>query len=659
MAATSLTRAERYELLDRIAVGGMAEVFRARAFGAHGFEKPLAIKRILPELARSPEFEARFIAEAKLAVKLSHANVVPVLDFGHLGGTLFIAMELIDGLDLAILLRRFRERGERVPVPAALHIAIEIVRGLDYAHGQGVVHRDVSPSNILLSRAGEVRIADFGIATVTDPRASGVSQRIMGKWRYMSPEQTRGEPMSARSDLFSAAAVLHELFTGERLFPGTQAEEIADNIRRMPLPRASEARPGLPPRLDEVLAQALERDPERRPARAAEVLRALIEISYESSIVASALDVADAVAVAIGDEGTSGAGQAAIDSLIRAQLGAAADPQRQTAVGAAEPPTGSLVRVVDADGVTHLEPERATVAAAPSALRRSVARPVGTGEEFEAGVAAVPTGDRAAAQLRRRVRRIALTAVVLAGAGVGGMFAARRGLGPDADPVAVVARERALVAPDRAELELDSVPAGAQVFVDGEPLAQATPTRAAVGAGRVYSVAFELAGYQRWRDDRVEVRVGERLRVSATLVPLRARLEVVTQPPGATVRLGDEPLGQTPLVRDDLAPGRAELTLTKDGYHPEVAAVILASGNPQRVERRLRTSIVLGKIDLHIVDSWAEVSENGRALGRAPGTLRLPVGRHTLRLFNPASRKQRVVTVDVVADRVEYYSFAL
>ena len=163
---------ERYDVLDRIAVGGMAEVFLAKAYGAHGFEKTLAIKRILPELARDPEFEARFIAEAKVAVKLTHANIVQVLDFGRVADSLFIAMEYIDGLDLAALLRRYKDRGLKLPQPAAFQIAIELARALDFAHSHGVVHRDVSPSNILLSRAGEVKIADFGIAVAARPHRS-------------------------------------------------------------------------------------------------------------------------------------------------------------------------------------------------------------------------------------------------------------------------------------------------------------------------------------------------------------------------------------------------------------------------------------------------------------------------------------------------------
>ncbi|MBZ0235460.1 MAG: serine/threonine protein kinase, partial [Deltaproteobacteria bacterium] len=335
MAEVPQKSLERYDVLDRIAVGGMAEVFLAKAYGAHGFEKTLAIKRILPELARDPEFEERFIAEAKVAVRLSHTNVVQVFDFGRFAGSLFIAMEYVDGLDLAALLRRFKERHERVPLPAAFQIAIELARGLDFAHSHGVVHRDVSPSNILLSKAGEVKIADFGIAVAAQPgrvASAGGRRKVMGKWRYMSPEQARGEPLDTRSDMFSAASVMYELFTGEKLFPGDEAEDILRNIHEMPLPKASEVRRGLPARLDEILHQALARRPGDRPPRPAVMLRALTELTYESSIVTTALDVAEAVAYVVDLSTPTGK---RLDDIIRAQLANLAEPSvgRRTALG--------------------------------------------------------------------------------------------------------------------------------------------------------------------------------------------------------------------------------------------------------------------------------------------------------------------------------------
>jgi len=395
---------ERYDVVDRIAVGGMAEVFLAKAYGAHGFEKTLAIKRILPDLARDPEFEQRFIAEAKVAVKLSHTNIVQVMDFGRFAESLFIAMEYVDGLDLAALLRRYKDLGARVPIPAAFQIAIEITRGLDYAHQHGVVHRDVSPSNILLSRAGEVKIADFGIAIAARPNrplAAGTGPRkVMGKWRYMSPEQARGESLDTRSDLFSAASVMYELFTGEKLFPGDEPEDIIKNIHDMQLPRASKVRDGLPARLDEILGTALARRPLDRPARAAVMLRALTELSYESSIVCTTIDVSDAVATVLPKDATQAS---VVDDMIRKQLAGETGVARETAVTDGKKretlvtghqpgvdTTGVFRHKIDLDGLSRLEvadpgaepPDSTTLAAQPRA-RRQTGQPMAAPEDAQ------------------------------------------------------------------------------------------------------------------------------------------------------------------------------------------------------------------------------------------------------------------------------------
>ncbi|HKE15724.1 MAG TPA: serine/threonine-protein kinase [Kofleriaceae bacterium] len=276
---------KRYELVERIAVGGMAEVFLAKSYGPHGFEKVLAIKRILPGLAADPKFERRFIAEAKLAVSLTHANIVQVLDFSRFGQSLYIVMEFVDGGDLAHVLDRVRERGQQLPLAAALHVSSELLKGLDFAHRRGVVHRDISPSNILLSRAGEVKIADFGIAQGLGFEMTR-SMRIMGKWRYMSPEQAAGEEMDARSDVFSAGVVVYETLTGQRLFPGDTAEEIVRNLRTMPITRPSQLRADLPRELDAPLAAALERDRDRRMTSAAQLLGPMVEASFAMSLPA-------------------------------------------------------------------------------------------------------------------------------------------------------------------------------------------------------------------------------------------------------------------------------------------------------------------------------------------------------------------------------------
>ncbi len=717
MAATQLTSPERYELIDRIAVGGMAEVFRAVAYGAHGFEKTLAIKRILPELARDPEFEERFIGEAKLAVKLTHANVVQVLDFGRLAGTLFIAMELVNGLDLAALLRRYREHGKLIPVPAAFQMAVEIARGLDFAHQHGVVHRDVSPSNILISRAGEVKIADFGIAQAAgDRRAIAADRRrIMGKWRYMSPEQARGEPLGTRSDLFSAAAVWFEIFTGEKLFPGDDADTIIDHICHMAIPRASERRPGLPPRLDDVLRHALERDPANRPEKAADVLRALVEISYESSIVATALDVSGAVAQALDPMSRLADGSMpgkALDELIRQQLLPVEDQFRRTAVGnapaeaaameksatgatpgtgprsasngasqshaAAEEPAGDastgitiVKRGIDPDGITHWEldadraddedADRQTMAAIPSAIRtgrRTTGAPLIEGVEED--------DDEIEPRPRRRVALAALlAAVAAAGGGVAawklGLLGGSGAAEPSVAPKARSAGEEVVGdAPRPAMLVIDSIPRGARVHLDGKPLPHRTPTSAEIEPDVGHRVELEREGFHRWTHERISATPGENVRIVPALVAQRASLTVTTRPPGVIVEMDGETLGETPLHRDDLRPGRGrKLTLRKPEYKPITISIDLVDQGRLEIERRLDSAIVYGRIKIHIRESWAEVTLSGRGVGRAPGILRLPVGHHRLRLFNPFSKRERTVAVDVAASEVKQYDFEL
>ena len=699
---------ERYDVLDRIAVGGMAEVFLAKAYGAHGFEKTLAIKRILPELARDPEFEARFIAEAKVAVRLSHANVVQVLDFGRIGESLFIAMEYVDGLDLAAMLRKFKDEKRSVPLPAAFHIAIEIVRALDFAHGHSVVHRDVSPSNVLVSRAGEVKIADFGIAVAAQPHRGGGPgpRKVMGKWRYMSPEQARGDTLDTRSDLFSAASVIYELFTGEKLFPGEEAEDIIKNINDMPIPRMAASRPGLPSRLDDVIASALARKPIDRPMRPAIVLRQLIELSYESSIMATALDVAEALATVIPAKRASGRG--ALDDVIRKQLNDQSAVARQTAVtdgkptstetpGKNEVSTG-LFRKIDIDGLSRLEEVEATRVAAPRARRNSEAgahmpgdtdlhalyeashdidrhTEVGgppTGPVPKLGQSAtnlpVPTGEPT---IRGGARRTwwALAIAVL-GVGATAIWLAR-GSGEPKLADAVPADAAAI-----ARLTIDPDPAGASGFVEvvdapstRKPiprLASGVPFSAVVRPNDRYHIHLELVGYTAF-DQIVTIGANENLKLTPKLAIAPAKLDVATDPPGALVTVAGRALGDSPKRFEDLAPAVAVvLTLTKPGYMPITKTIDLKAGETTRVVETLKPVEKFGYLTVAVsgVATWANVAFNNKPLGRNvqfPNPLtqfKLPVGKGVLTVSNPHAGKSKTIPVNVV-ERVQHISVVL
>jgi tRNA A-37 threonylcarbamoyl transferase component Bud32 len=664
----------RYELLDRIAVGGMAEVFRAKAFGAHGFEKTLAIKRILPELAKDPEFEERFIAEAKLAVELSHANVVQVLDFGRFAGTLFIAMELVSGLDLAALLKFYSSKEERVPIPAAFQISIEIVKGLSFAHQNDVVHRDVSPSNILLSKAGEVKIADFGIAMALQKELGKDEGRIMGKWRYMSPEQTRGAQLTERSDLFSAAVVIYELFSGEKLFPGSESKDIIENIHCMPIPSLAEMRPGVPEELDAVLARALERNIDDRTASGDEMLRALTEASYKSSVVATSIDVADAVAAAAaaGVEGASvkPAAAAEVDELIRAQLAGVNQfraPERRTAVapdvGNAKTEVqgdgGTMVRRgVDSAGVTIWELDKETVAAVPSAKRKEAEEADAEaeadqedGERYEEHAGGHPG-------LRRGVILSALAFSSLIAVMV--LFV---GKGPQSreTPAQVPgdASTAAIPVDSQAVLTIDSSPQGAIVFVNGQRLPQLTPVEHIVSAQTPVEVSLRLDGYEEHSETQV-LDSGSKLRIVPTLKPYVASLSVNTTPQGARVFLDGEEIGTTPFISASLRPGNArKLKLTLKDHKPIELEVDLTRDELFSVSKTMKSTLVYGFLEIGVRGGWANIYEGSKQLGTTLRQIRLPAGVHRLRLVNPNSGWEKKVQVTVVGGKVTTKTYDL
>ncbi len=273
-----------YTLLRRLAAGGMAEVYLGRTSGAAGFEKLVAIKRVHPHHSADESFGSMLLDEAKLSVSLSHRNIVQTLDLGCVDGAYVLVMEHVEGYDAQRLLDALRQAGRVLPVDLAAHIAAEVCRGLDYVHGHrdehgeptGIIHRDVSPQNVLLSLAGEVKIADFGIAKARSRRSDPDSRVIKGKYFYMSPEQAWALPLDHRSDIFSAGVVLWELLVGERLHKESQIQTLLDAVRRAEVPPPSSARHGVPEALDAIVARATASNPTDRYTDAGAMADALI-----------------------------------------------------------------------------------------------------------------------------------------------------------------------------------------------------------------------------------------------------------------------------------------------------------------------------------------------------------------------------------------------
>jgi serine/threonine-protein kinase len=276
----------RFVLVDRVAVGGMAEIFAAVRSG-DAAARPYAVKRILPTLAEDEELVRMFLDEARVAVQLDHPGVVAVHELGREGAGYYIAMDYVAGLDLRALARHARERGRRLPVTLAAHVGWRVADALDHAHRRRdargdelrVVHRDVSPANVLVGFDGGVRVIDFGIAQAAF-RAGPERAVLRGKFGYMSPEMVRGLPVDRRSDVFALGAVLHELLTGERLFTGATELAVMERVRAADVRPPSERNPEVPRALDAVVLRALAREPEDRYAWASELRDALAPFGY-------------------------------------------------------------------------------------------------------------------------------------------------------------------------------------------------------------------------------------------------------------------------------------------------------------------------------------------------------------------------------------------
>ncbi len=262
----------KYTLVDRIAVGGMAEIFLARQAGLEGFEKTIVIKRIRPHLSKQTNFVRMFLNEAKLAAQLNHPNIVQIYDLGKINESYFIAMEYIFGRDMRRIIPKADQMGIPFPMVYALKIASSVCEGLYYAHLRAdlygnplnIVHRDVTPENIFVSFDGTVKVLDFGIAKAANQIEQTRAGEIKGKLSYMSPEQCMGQPLDCRSDIFSLGVVLYEWLTGFKLFTGESEVAILKSITEGKIYRPSYFKADIPEAVENILMKALEKDREKR-----------------------------------------------------------------------------------------------------------------------------------------------------------------------------------------------------------------------------------------------------------------------------------------------------------------------------------------------------------------------------------------------------------
>jgi serine/threonine-protein kinase len=303
-----MSEQQRYRVIKRLASGGMAEVFVAESAGIEGFRKQVAIKRVLPQLSKKEQFIAMFLDEARLSAHLSHSNVVSVFDIGVGDGTYFIVMEYVEGADLKAVMDHYKKIGEHVPVEAACYIATRICQGLGYAHelknSEGkpleIIHRDITPANVLITRYGEVKIVDFGLAKASSQLAESDAGVIKGKFGYLAPETVMEQPVDQRVDVFAVGIILWEMLTGRRLFLGDTDFQTVRQVRDAVIPSIGAINRAVTPELEEIVRHALARDPAQRYVNARDLGRDLTRFLFRYGHPVGDDNVAELVVGAIG-----------------------------------------------------------------------------------------------------------------------------------------------------------------------------------------------------------------------------------------------------------------------------------------------------------------------------------------------------------------------
>lgn len=580
-----MSQTRRYKLLDRIAVGGTAEVFRALVSTALG-EEAVVLKRVLPQLARDDRFRRLFAEEARVVAALDHPNIVRIVDFGELDGTCFIALEAVDGRDLGALLRSTAERNERIPPAVAARVVAEVARALQFAHEQvsaagvplQIIHRDVSPQNILVSFRGDVKLTDFGIAQSSLSSGGPAEGGLRGKLDYMAPEQATGGVVDHRSDLFALGCVLYQLLAGRPPFQGVDEQETQERLQALrPLVPVREL--DAPVELRAALEHLLRRLPSERFQQANELLRHL-EAYLERHGAALAPAALGSWARRLADDASEvSTPEASVDDAVRALLGDPADDGQDEEFGGYEA------------GERHSR-ERAATGQVPTFAVQNSTVPILQAQDLETEPRSTPpppplpvrhvvTAETVQpappSMLRHWPWGLALVLALLGSAALGWLLHRRAGGSPSAVDRGVApstrdARPRPRPLPSNADAApaaprrtwIRSKPVGAALSIDG--VAQGATPRALTLPAVPFVLELRKPGYRPHRATHQAPPDGRDIvvrlqRVTRAIKAGKVGYLTVNSLPWTRVYLQGRYLGNTPLLRRALRPGRHRILL--------------------------------------------------------------------------------------------------
>jgi serine/threonine protein kinase len=576
----------RYELLKRLAGGGMGEVFLARQRGLDGFQKLLVIKTLLPHLCDDDEFIAMFKDEARVSAQLIHPNICQVFEFDQVNDTYYMAMEYLRGEDLRRLWKACETRGTPLRVPLICRVIADAAAGLDFAHSlrnsagepYNIVHRDISPQNILVTFEGGVKIIDFGVAKAAGRAQHTRTGALKGKYSYMSPEQVAGGEIDGRSDIFALGIVLHELLTGRRLFKADSDVQTLARVREAHVLPPSRLNPQLPPGLDELVLKALAKDPADRFRTAQEFRLALEDWLIGGRMSASSAHLAEFLKVVYAERLDK---ESRLGPLM-GDVGLAAPP------GTATPSGNSPASSIELKGPA---PMHTPPAVEPTVKHRTPAAAGGaTASTVDPSMARTLSG--APSFKDKRSLRLALAAggaLIVAAALVVLRPQARPAEGKPGQPAA----------PQEAELTLVTEPEAATVTIDGAPSGKRL--QHAPGPVRI-EVAAD--GYQTQVFNETLAAGPQTRKVTLPRqAPQSFMVRVEIEPTGTEIYEGSRLIGKSPAFWTGASRGEHELTFQLAGYHEASGKVTVVKDGQEftfkplrKVETRARPSVDLAGI---------------------------------------------------------------
>lgn len=634
----------RYRLLEVIGAGGMAEVFLAKLEGIEGFERRLAIKRILPSFSRNDSFVQMFIDEARLVGHFNHPNIVQIYDFGKIEGSYYISMEFVEGINIADILTRYKAANMHVPLEVLLEIGIQACRGIDYAHREtdemgrplGIIHRDLTPHNILISKKGVVKITDFGIAKASMNTHMTQAGMIKGKVPYMSPEQAMGLPLTHVSDIFSIGIVMYEMCTLRRLFEGENDFTILRKVQEAKVPSIVEQNPNVPSELETIIRRALARDRTERYQWASEMEADLTRLKFSLAGKLQNFTLAEFIQRFIATQpppvrkpvGGTGPSPAQVVQQVLAQ-GAAQPVGAQGANGQAGPSGAAHAPGPDAhvaSAIPNLDESLSALAAGLSRVnndplsllrqmgeeadKKTVMMSIGTGpddpnwmgmEAPNSGTKPPPSGGHTAPDanaaddpsIRDTVKNAKAKVKVEGPTPFRGSRPGTQNrallFGIAAVLTVLVAIGTWLAVPRTATLALEITPGEAEIFLNGEKVGTGSSfVREDIPGGNTITVKVQKEGFKDFVVTRT-VEAGIRYRVPVKLEAIQrfGALLLETVPAGAKVEAEGKTVGVTPLKINVPAEKPYAVTVSLEGYQPKTETVTVKSTEERSVSLTL------------------------------------------------------------------------